>query len=122
MITLKSLTIVDGLNDSVALAAADVSVAMGHGSQVALASADFVLLASNLASIPTLLRISTRVTRRQRLNLVWACLFNFVAIPFASGIFYGAGGIRIVPVWAAVLMAASSLSVILSSLALRWGL
>lgn len=112
----------DGLNDSVALAAADVSVAMGHGSQSTLASADFVLLSSNLATLDALLRVSKKVYNRQRLNLLWAVMFNFICIPFAAGVFYPAGGIRLSPVWSAILMALSSVSVVLSSLALRWGL
>ncbi|WWD18579.1 hypothetical protein CI109_103032 [Kwoniella shandongensis] len=114
----------DGLNDSVALAAADVSVAMGHGSQATLASADFILLSSSLPTLLTLLAISKKVINRQRLNLLWALLFNVICLPFAAGVFYAAGGkgIRLSPVWSAVLMALSSVSVVMSSLAMRWGL
>nr|XP_018262226.1 uncharacterized protein I303_05242 [Kwoniella dejecticola CBS 10117]OBR84384.1 hypothetical protein I303_05242 [Kwoniella dejecticola CBS 10117] len=112
----------DGLNDSVALAAADVSCAMGHGSQATLASADFVLLSSTLTSIPTLIGISRKIIRRQKINLLWALLFNVVCLPFAAGVFYAANHIRLTPVWSAVLMALSSLSVVGSSLAMRWGL
>jgi len=112
----------DGLNDSVALAAADVSVAMGHGSQATLAGSDFVLLSSTLSSLPALVKLSKRITRRQKLNLGWACVFNIVCLPFAAGVFYPAGGIRLTPVWSAVIMACSSLSVVCSSLALRWGI
>ncbi|WVQ96615.1 hypothetical protein IAU59_003720 [Kwoniella sp. CBS 9459] len=122
----------DGLNDSVALAAADVSVAMGHGSQATLASADFVLLSSDLQSLLPLLRISRKVILRQHLNLIWALLFNVVCLPFAAGCFYAVkvgGGdgddgsrLRLTPVWSAVLMALSSVSVVGSSLAMRWGL
>ncbi|WWD04999.1 hypothetical protein V865_003070 [Kwoniella europaea PYCC6329] len=112
----------DGLNDSVALAAADVSCAMGHGSQATLASADFVLLSSSLPSILTLLHISKKIILRQKLNLLWALFFNVVCLPFAAGVFYGIHGIRLTPVWSAVLMALSSVSVVGSSLAMRWGL
>ncbi|WVW84814.1 hypothetical protein I302_106849 [Kwoniella bestiolae CBS 10118] len=112
----------DGLNDSVALAAADVSCAMGHGSQATLASADFVLLSSSLPSILTLIQISKKIVLRQKLNLLWALLFNVVCLPFAAGVFYGINGIRLTPVWSAVLMALSSVSVVTSSLAMRWGL
>ncbi|KAK8858686.1 hypothetical protein IAR55_002915 [Kwoniella newhampshirensis] len=114
----------DGLNDSVALAAADVSVAMGHGSQATLASADFILLSSHLPTLLPLLNISRKVINRQKLNLLWALLFNVVCLPFAAGVFYAAGGkgIRLSPVWSAVLMALSSVSVVGSSLAMRWGL
>lgn len=112
----------DGLNDAVALAAADTSAAMGHGSQATLASADFVLLSSNLDSLVTLLHLSRKVRNRQYFNLFWAMIFNVVCIPIAAGILWPAGGIRLSPVWSAVLMACSSVSVVLSSLALRWGL
>ncbi|WWC88506.1 uncharacterized protein L201_003417 [Kwoniella dendrophila CBS 6074] len=112
----------DGLNDSVALAAADVSCAMRHGSQATLASADFVLLLSNLSSILTLIKISKKIILRQKLNLLWAISFNVVCLPFAAGVFYGINGIRLTPVWSAVLMALSSVSVVTSSLAMRWGI
>ncbi|RSH88277.1 uncharacterized protein EHS24_000811 [Apiotrichum porosum] len=111
----------DGLNDAVALAAADASAAMGHGSQATLASADFVLLSSDLAALPVLLRLSKKVRTRQWLNLLWATLFNTVCMPIAAGVLFPAG-LRLSPVWSAVLMALSSVSVVLSSLALRWGL
>ncbi|KAL1408194.1 hypothetical protein Q8F55_004999 [Vanrija albida] len=112
----------DGLNDAVALAAADVSAAMGHGSQATLASADFVILSSSLDSLITLFHLSKKVRNRQWLNLVWACVFNFVCLPIAAGVLFPANGIKLSPVWSAVLMALSSVSVVLSSLALRWGL
>lgn len=112
----------DGLNDAVALAAADVSAAMGHGSQATLASADFVILSSSLDSLITLFHLSKKVRNRQWLNLIWACIFNFVCMPIAAGVLFPANGIKLNPVWSAVLMALSSVSVVLSSLALRWGL
>jgi len=112
----------DGLNDTVALKQADVAVAMSHGSQITLASADFVLLHSNLASILTLLKISKKVYNRQKLNLGWAFAFNVVCIPVAAGAFYFRQRIKLPPVWAALAMALSSTSVVISSLALKWGL
>lgn len=117
----RVLFVGDGINDSIALSTAACSVAMGHGSQSTLASADFVLLSSDLASIPDLLKLSRKVVNRQWINLCWAMVFNVVCLPIAAGILYPAG-IRLSPVWSAILMAASSVSVILSSLALRWGL
>ncbi|GMK57348.1 hypothetical protein CspeluHIS016_0401820 [Cutaneotrichosporon spelunceum] len=110
----------DGLNDAVALAAADVSAAMGHGSQATLASADFVLLGSDLAALPKLLRLSRKVRNRQWFNLFWAMVFNTTFLPIAAGVLFPVG-FRLSPVWSAVLMACSSVSVVLSSLALRWG-
>lgn len=111
----------DGLNDAVALAAANVSAAMGHGSQATLASADFVLLRSDLAAVLTLLKLSRKVRNRQYLNLFWAMIFNSVFLPIAAGVLFPVG-FTLNPVWSAVLMAASSVSVVLSSLALRWGI
>lgn len=111
----------DGLNDAVALAAADVSAAMGHGSQATLASADFVLLRSDLSALLTLLRLSTKVRNRQWFNLFWAMIFNTTFLPIAAGVLFPVG-FTLSPVWSAVLMACSSISVVLSSLALRWGL
>ncbi|BEJ17273.1 hypothetical protein CspHIS471_0606740 [Cutaneotrichosporon sp. HIS471] len=111
----------DGLNDAVALAAADVSAAMGHGSQATLASADFVLLRSDLAALPKLLKLSRKVRNRQWFNLFWAMVFNTTFLPIAAGVLFPVG-FTLSPVWSAVLMACSSISVVLSSLALRWGL
>ncbi|CED82262.1 Cation transport ATPase [Phaffia rhodozyma] len=112
----------DGLNDSVALAAADVGVAMGSGSQVSVVSADFVLLNSSLDSLNSLLHISQRVFSRTKLNFCWALVFNLIALPLAAGVFYAAGRTKLAPVWSALAMALSSVSVVSSSLALRWGI
>ena len=120
------LTPTDGINDSVALAAATPSVAMGHGSQATLASADFVLLSTfhPLSTLPTLLHLSRRIINRQKLNLSWALVFNLFGLPLAAGAFWAIGGrgVRLTPVWGSVAMAGSSLSVVMSSLAMRWGL
>lgn len=112
----------DGLNDSIALAAADVGVAMGSGSQVSVVSADFVLLNSSLDSLHALLHISRRVLNRTKVNFCWALIFNLVCLPLAAGVFYAAGRTKLAPVWSALAMALSSVSVVTSSLALRWGL
>lgn len=81
---------------------------------------DFVLLNSSLETLLPLLTISTKVYNRQRLNLLWAIIFNVICLPFAAGVFYPAHQVRLTPVWSAVLMALSSVSVVCSSLALRW--
>ncbi|KAG8680608.1 hypothetical protein FRC08_016154 [Ceratobasidium sp. 394] len=112
----------DGLNDSAAIAAADVGVALSHGSQITLSSASFVLLSSSLSTLPYLLRLSRKVYLRQKMNFAWALVYNVAMIPVAAGAFYALGHARIPPVWSALAMALSSVSVVTSSLAMRWGL
>lgn len=126
----------DGVNDSPALAAADVSIAMASGSDVAINSASFVLLNSDLSTILQLVILSRRVFNRVRMNFGWAVVYNLCLVPVAAGVFYPIvsghhqkmiGGEmitmkehwRLSPVWAALAMALSSISVISSSLALR---
>ena len=131
----------DGVNDSPALAASDVSIAMASGSDVAMNSADFILLNSELDSILNLVVLSRRVFNRVRVNFAWALVYNMALVPVAAGIFYpivsgherrmvGDGRMvdvdmhwRLGPVWAALAMALSSISVVCSSLALGidWG-
>lgn len=114
----------DGLNDSAAVAGADVGIAFAHGSQITLTSASFVLLQTNapLQGVLDLLNLSTRVYRRQKFNFGWAMVYNIILIPLAAGAFYSLNRTRIPPVWSALAMALSSLSVVVSSLALRWGI
>uniref|UniRef100_A0A093VGM3 Copper-transporting ATPase RAN1 n=1 Tax=Talaromyces marneffei PM1 TaxID=1077442 RepID=A0A093VGM3_TALMA len=125
----------DGVNDAPALAAADVSVAMASGSDVAISSASFILLNSDIGNILELVLLSRRVFRRVKLNFLWALLYNVCLIPIAAGVFYPIvigqteriidGRVvlvnehfRLSPVWAALAMALSSISVVCSSLAL----
>ena len=116
----------DGINDAPALAAADVSIAVGSGSDVALSSASFVLVASDLRAVLTLLALSRAVFRRVCFNFGWALVYNLLAMPIAAGVLYpirtGAGmHVRLDPVWASLAMALSSVSVVCSSLLLRSG-
>ncbi|KAF7332196.1 hypothetical protein MKEN_00100600 [Mycena kentingensis (nom. inval.)] len=111
----------DGINDSVALTVADVGIAIGSGSDVAISSASFILLSSDLRSLATLCKLSGRIMNRVRINFGWACIYNIIALPIAAGCLYPAGKIRLDPVWASLAMALSSVSVVLSSLALRLG-
>jgi Cu+-exporting ATPase len=113
----------DGINDSPALATADVSIAIGSGSDVALSTASFVLVTSDLRALVTLLELSRVVFRRVVLNFAWALVYNMVALPVAAGALYAitSGGkhVRLDPVWASLAMALSSVSVVSSSLLLR---
>ncbi|KAL5352074.1 hypothetical protein ACLOAV_002017 [Pseudogymnoascus australis] len=115
----------DGLNDTPALTAADVSISLSSGSDIAINASSFILLNSDLAAIRTLFTLSKRVFLRVKMNFFWAGIYNVTLIPVAAGVLYTIGatehhaGWRMSPVWAAVAMAGSSISVVLSSLALK---
>ncbi|QSZ36286.1 hypothetical protein DSL72_007412 [Monilinia vaccinii-corymbosi] len=113
----------DGINDSPALTVADVGIAIGSGSDIAISSAEFVLVSSNLNSLITLLDLSQKVFTRIKFNFAWALIYNLTALPVAAGVFYPivsrGNHVRLDPVWASLAMAMSSISVVLSSLALR---
>ncbi|KAL2115968.1 hypothetical protein VTJ04DRAFT_10223 [Mycothermus thermophilus] len=119
----------DGINDSPALTTADVGIAIGSGADVAISSADFVLVKSDLRAVVDLLDLSTVVLRRIAFNFGWAVVYNVLALPVAAGVFYpivtpSGQHVRLDPVWASLAMALSSISVVMSSLALRvkgWG-
>lgn len=114
----------DGINDAPALTSADVGIAIGTGSDVAITSAAFVLISSELTSLLTLVHLSRAVFRRIKFNFAWALVYNCMALPVAAGVLYpvksGSGiHIRLDPVWASLAMALSSISVVCSSLLLR---
>lgn len=112
----------DGINDGPALASADVGIALASGSDLAMTSCDFVLLNSTntLSSLLTLLQLSRKVFARVRFNFGWALIYNMIGVPIAAGVIYPYNNSRLSPVWASAAMAASSVSVVLSSLALKF--
>lgn len=110
----------DGINDSQALAQADVSIAMGRGSDIAMDVARMTLISSDLNSIPKALKLSKRTVQTIRQNLFWAFIYNLIGIPVAAGILYPVNGFLLDPMLAGAAMALSSVSVVGNSLRLKF--
>ena len=110
----------DGINDSTALATADVSIAMGKGSDIAMDVAKMTIISSDLTKIPMAMRLSKQTVATIKQNLFWAFIYNLIGIPVAAGILYPVNGFLLNPMIAGAAMALSSVSVVSNSLLLKW--
>jgi P-type Cu2+ transporter len=110
----------DGINDSQALATADVSIAMGKGSDIAIDAAKMTIISSDLLIIPFAIRLSRNTVKTIRQNLFWAFIYNIIGIPLAAGVLFPINGFLLNPMIAGSAMALSSVSVVSNSLRLKW--
>lgn len=109
----------DGINDSIALASADVGIAIGSGSDIAIESADVILVKDNLMDVANFIRLSQKTMLNIKENLFWALIYNTIGIPLAAGLFYLPFGLKLNPMFGAFAMSISSVSVVLNALRIR---
>lgn len=110
----------DGINDSAALAQANVSIAMGKGSDIAMDVAKMTIISSDLNKIPAAIKLSKQTVSTIKQNLFWAFIYNIIGIPIAAGLLYPISGFLLDPMIAGAAMALSSVSVVSNSLRLKW--